>query len=42
MYDPLELYIWPYNNRHLEEGFNLSRLNFTWEVIAFEYDYVLV
>jgi hypothetical protein len=38
----LELYIWPYNNRQLEEGFNLSKLNFTWEVVGFEYDYVLV
>jgi len=31
----LEMYLNPYNNRHLDDGFNISKLNFTWEVVAF-------
>ena len=38
----LEMYINPYNNRHLEDGFNISKLNFTWQIVYFKWEYVLV
>ena len=34
----LELYIIPKKDRHLEEGYNISKLNFTWEVVHYQYD----
>ena len=38
----LELYINPYNDRHLEDGFNISKLNFTWQIVYFKWEYVLI
>ena len=38
----IEMYINPYNDRQLEEGFNISKLNFTWEIVSFKWEYVLV
>ena len=36
------MYINPYNDRHEEDGFNISKLNFTWEIVYFKWEHVLV
>jgi len=36
------MYINPYNSRQLDNGFNISKLNFTWEIVFFRREYVLV
>jgi hypothetical protein len=36
------MYINPYNDRHEEDGFNISKLNFTWDIVYFKKELVLV
>jgi len=34
----IDIYIVPAADRHLIDGFNLTKLNFTWNATAYEYD----
>ena len=38
----LEMFIIPRDDRHKEQGFELEWLNFTWEVVFFEYNFMLI
>lgn len=38
----LEMYIIPRDERHLDPGFQLNWLNFTWEVVFYEYNFMLI
>ena len=36
------MYLNPYGSRHLSDGFNITKLNFTWEIVHFKNRTVLV
>ena len=38
----LEMFIIPRDNRHRDPGFQLEWLNFTWEVVFYEYNFMLI